>query len=172
MAREHSFYIPDIEHVGDFEGLFKFLGIKIGVYHVCLWCSSKCYPTLKAVQQHMFDKGHSKIRFESDTLYEYADFYAYSDEDDGDYNDENDDEDMSGDEAVNDVKNFIEDESYELVLPSGKWNTKLKEKFKEKKKLKSIRGKNRTPIIIPLLQAVVRSSQLSIETTNEPASAG
>jgi pre-60S factor REI1 len=117
MAREHSFYIPDIEHVGDFEGLFRFLGIKIGVYHVCLWCSNKCYPTLKAVQQHMFDKGHFKIRFESDTLYEYADFYSFDDDSDDDY--EDDDEDMSDDGAANDVNNFIEDESYELVLPSG-----------------------------------------------------
>jgi len=56
MAKVHSFYIPDMEHVCDLEGLVKFLGIKIGVYHVCLWCSSKCYRDLQAVSKHMRDK--------------------------------------------------------------------------------------------------------------------
>lgn len=41
MAKLHSFFIPDMEHCTDLEGLLKFLGIKLGVYHVCLWCSGK-----------------------------------------------------------------------------------------------------------------------------------
>ena len=119
MAKEHSFFIPDYENVSDLEGLMKFLGVKLGVYHVCLWCSSKCYPSLKAVQQHMADKGHLKMKFEGDTLYEYADFYTYEGEEAG--ADSASDEGMDEDgESEDEATHFLESENYELVLPSGK----------------------------------------------------
>ena len=81
MAKFHSFFIPDMEHVSDLEGLVKFLGVKLGVYHVCLWCSGKCYRDLLSVKKHMIDKGHQKIKFEGDTLLEYVDFYTFDDQD-------------------------------------------------------------------------------------------
>lgn len=115
MAKEHSFFIPDADYVSDLEGLLKFLGVKIGAYHVCLWCSSKCYPSLKSVQQHMFDKGHTKMKFEGDTLYEYADFYTYNDNNNEEY--QSNDSVAGSDEE--DVEEFIENDTYELLLPSG-----------------------------------------------------
>jgi pre-60S factor REI1 len=116
MAKEHSFFIPDADCVSDLEGLLKFLGVKLGCYHVCLWCSSKCYPSLKAVQMHMFDKGHNKMKFEGDTLYEYADFYTYDKNEN--YSESDSDSNVSEEDEV---ERFVEDENYELCLPSGKF---------------------------------------------------
>ena len=113
MASEHSFFIPDSDCVSDLDGLLKFLGVKLGCYHVCLWCSTKCYPSLKSVQQHMFDKGHTKMKFEGETLYEYADFYNYND------NDYASDSDSEASESADEVDRFVEDDNYELCLPSG-----------------------------------------------------
>lgn len=113
MATKHSFFIYDSEYLTDLEGLLKYLGIKIGVYNVCIWCSSKCYSSLKAVQSHMLDKGHTKMKFEGDTLYEYADFYTYNDVEDN-YESGSD---VSNEEE--EAQNFVDNENYELVLPSG-----------------------------------------------------
>ena len=38
MTREHSFFIPDLDFCTDVEGLIKYLGQKIGVGGVCLFC--------------------------------------------------------------------------------------------------------------------------------------
>jgi len=130
MAAEHSFFIPDMEHVSDMEGLLKFLGIKLGTYHVCLWCSSKCYRDLLSVQKHMLDKGHQKLRFEGETLLEYADYYEYEDDEDGTIDDDYDivnRSDINNESRLSVMTNFSEneqgaaigDENYELVLPSG-----------------------------------------------------
>ena len=132
MAREHSFFIPDMDHVSDVEGLLRFLGVKVGAYHVCLWCSSKCYRTLDAVQKHMSDKGHQKMRFEGETLLEYADFYEYEDEDDDSLDKTDGSYDVADDFDIKTISrissSFREDVesgdsqgdvSYELVLPSG-----------------------------------------------------
>lgn len=117
-------------HVCDLEGLIKFLGIKIGVYHVCLWCSTKCYRNVDAVSKHMIDKGHQKMKFEGETLLEYADFYSF----DGDTTVEDEFEMLDessyvledGETSValysNDGQSNIikdNDSEFELVLPSG-----------------------------------------------------
>jgi len=130
MAKVHSFFIPDMGHVCDLEGLIKFLGIKIGVYHVCLWCSTKCYRNVDAVNKHMIDKGHQKMKFEGETLLEYADFYSF----DGDTTVEDEFEMLDessyvledGETSValysNDGQSNIikdNDNEFELVLPSG-----------------------------------------------------
>lgn len=38
MTGEHSFFVPDLEFCTDLEGLIKYLGQKIGVGGVCLFC--------------------------------------------------------------------------------------------------------------------------------------
>ena len=132
MAREHSFFVPDNEHVCDLEGLMKFLGVKVGAYHVCLWCSNKVYRDLDAVQKHMRDKGHQKMRFEGDTLLEYVDFYEFDNAnatlDDEDYDIVNHSLDITIISSLNSSGNEgtlvpkaddLEDETFELVLPSG-----------------------------------------------------
>jgi pre-60S factor REI1 len=132
MAKVHSFFVPDMGHVSDLEGLVKFLGIKVGVYHVCLWCSTKCYRDLLSVKRHMSDKGHQKMKFEGETLLEYADFYSFDsddeNEDDEDYEMLNESSYCMGDsekslalygENGSAESSDLNDENYELVLPSG-----------------------------------------------------
>ncbi|XP_071108701.1 cytoplasmic 60S subunit biogenesis factor ZNF622-like isoform X1 [Haliotis cracherodii] len=124
MTGKHSFFIPDIEYMVDMEGLITYLGEKIGVGHVCLWCNEKgkTFHTAQAVQRHMVDKGHCKMLHEGDVLFEYTDFY--------DYRSSYPEEEGSGTAAVAggsediDMEDAVEPESlisdgYELVLPSG-----------------------------------------------------
>ena len=56
-----------------------FLGEKVGVGHICLWCNEKgkTFQSVQAVQKHMIDKGHCKLVHEGDAVFEYADFYDY-----------------------------------------------------------------------------------------------
>jgi pre-60S factor REI1 len=129
MAKEHSFFIPDSDHVADLEGLMKFLGIKVGAYHVCTWCSTKMYRDVGAVQKHMRDKGHQKMKFEGDTLLEYVDFYTFpgsEDTIDEEYDIVNQSADMTivslgngGDQESYAGSSDLTDELFELVLPSG-----------------------------------------------------
>lgn len=125
MAQAHSFFIPDMEYVSNLDGLVKFLGVKVGAYHVCLWCSSKCYRDLDAVQKHMVDKGHQKMRFEGETLLEYADYYTY--EGDASIDEEYDVAEDFDIKTISRLSSSFRDEegdvsgedTFELVLPSG-----------------------------------------------------
>lgn len=131
MALSHGFFIPDMDHISDLEGLMKHLGVKLGAYFVCLWCSNKCYADLLSVQKHMIDKGHQKMLFEGETLLEYADFYDYENDVEVDSNASYDmlnDSDLtvSGgrlwkeDEISQSMASSVfESEQFQLVLPSG-----------------------------------------------------
>ena len=46
---------------------------------MCLWCNEKgkTFYSTKSVQQHMLDKGHTKMLHEGEAVFEYADFYDY-----------------------------------------------------------------------------------------------
>ncbi|XP_028967691.1 zinc finger protein 622 [Galendromus occidentalis] len=79
MAKAHSFFIPDPDYLEDLEGLLKYLGYKVGALKVCLLCDSDQktpFRTIHAVQQHMLDKGHTAMFF--DSALEYSDFYDFS----------------------------------------------------------------------------------------------
>lgn len=67
--KKHSFFIPFAEYLIDLDGLLTYLGAKVGMGKVCLWCNGRgraFYPTLDALQKHMSAKSHCKIRFEED----------------------------------------------------------------------------------------------------------
>lgn len=110
MTEAHSFFIPDIEYVSDLDGLIGFLAGKIHVGHMCLWCcgKGKGFKSVKAVKQHMTDKGHCKMLHEGEALVDYADFYDYSSSDVQ--------KEVFDEEAI---ANVLEDSDFELVLPSG-----------------------------------------------------
>jgi pre-60S factor REI1 len=57
MAHEHSFFVPDLEYLSDLEGLVKYLGEKVSVGNVCLFCSGKgkSFWSMEAVQAHMVE---------------------------------------------------------------------------------------------------------------------
>lgn len=110
MTTAHSFFIPDIEFVVDVRGLLLYLGEKVCQGFICLWCNDerKTFHSLEATQQHMCDKGHCKMLHEGKALLEYYDFYDYS----SSYPE-------NEDFAVAVEPNVIDDDSFELVLPSG-----------------------------------------------------
>ncbi|TMW47082.1 hypothetical protein DOY81_007843 [Sarcophaga bullata] len=113
MSEAHSFFIPDIEYCTDLEGLLYYLGEKVAVYFICLWCNDrgKTFYSLDAVRKHMVDKGHCQMLHEGLALAEYADYYDYS----SSYPDHQEGVDI--DEEV--VPDLLEGDEYQLVLPSG-----------------------------------------------------
>lgn len=81
MLKVHGFFIPFIENLTDLEGLLTYLGEKVGIGHVCLWCNGKGkarYPSTRAVQMHMNAKNHCKLSLEEEEdeeeLLDYYDF--------------------------------------------------------------------------------------------------
>ncbi|TFK44606.1 C2H2 type zinc-finger-domain-containing protein [Crucibulum laeve] len=81
MSLTHSFFIPDADYLIDIEGLITYLGEKIAVGNVCIYCNGKGreFRTLDAVRKHMIDKSHCKIAYESsnDRL-EISDYYDFT----------------------------------------------------------------------------------------------
>uniref|UniRef100_H2YTM5 C2H2-type domain-containing protein n=1 Tax=Ciona savignyi TaxID=51511 RepID=H2YTM5_CIOSA len=115
MSRIHGFFIPELQYLTDLEGLLSYLGEKVGVGNVCLWCNEHghAFYSLKAVQAHMKDKGHMKMLSHGDASLEYADFYNFS-ASYPDLDSDNEDEEL----PPVDVDDG-DDEDSELVLPSG-----------------------------------------------------
>lgn len=81
MSIVHSFFIPDAEYLVDISGLITYLGEKIAVGNVCIFCNQKGreFRTMDAVRKHMIDKSHCKIAYEreKDRL-EISDFYDFT----------------------------------------------------------------------------------------------
>lgn len=114
MSRSHSFFIPDLEYVVDLKGLVGYLGEKVGVGKMCLYCNekSKNFLTIEAVQNHMISKSHTKLDYEGDAALEYADYYDFSSSYPADDKDDDDSNAEVGTIAVDETTN-------ELCLPSG-----------------------------------------------------
>jgi len=73
MTEKYGFFLPEIEYVKDIKGLVLYLGEKISIGNSCIWCD-KPFSSLEAVQAHMRDKSHCKMRWD-DNEQEYSDFY-------------------------------------------------------------------------------------------------
>jgi pre-60S factor REI1 len=81
MSGEHSFFIPDAEYLVDLTGLIVYLGEKVAVGNVCIYCNGKGreFHTLDAVRKHMIDKSHCKIAYDTeDDMLEISDYYDFS----------------------------------------------------------------------------------------------
>ncbi|EJD03003.1 uncharacterized protein FOMMEDRAFT_85023 [Fomitiporia mediterranea MF3/22] len=81
MSTAHSFFIPDAEYLVDLPGLITYLGEKIAVGNVCIYCNtrSRDFRSLDAVRKHMLDKSHRKIAYDSvKERLEYSDYYDFS----------------------------------------------------------------------------------------------
>jgi pre-60S factor REI1 len=84
MSRQHSFFIPDREHLIDISGLLGYLGEKIVIGNICLFCpdGGREFSSLEAVRKHMIDKGHCKIAFETnEDLAELSEYFDWGQED-------------------------------------------------------------------------------------------
>ena len=114
MARSHSFFIPDVAYLSDMKGLMEYLGGKVGVDNLCIFCSKPDgghqYLSVEATQQHMRDKSHCKMCYDDTNSDEYIDFYDYSKS----YPDNAD-----PDDEVPDIAISVSNNGFELVLPSG-----------------------------------------------------
>ncbi|KAJ3838707.1 cytoplasmic protein [Lentinula raphanica] len=81
MASIHSFFIPDADYLVDAEGLIGYLGEKIAVGNLCIFCNEKSreFRTLEAVRKHMVDKSHCKVAYDSqDDRLEISDYYDFT----------------------------------------------------------------------------------------------
>ncbi|KAJ7502742.1 C2H2 type zinc-finger-domain-containing protein [Mycena galericulata] len=81
MSTAHSFFIPDAEYLVDIQGLISYLGEKIAVGNVCIYCNGKGreFRTLDATRKHMLDKSHCKIAYDSEVdRLEISDFYDFT----------------------------------------------------------------------------------------------
>ncbi|KAI6125808.1 C2H2 type zinc-finger-domain-containing protein [Pisolithus croceorrhizus] len=140
MASVHSFFIPDAEYLVDLPGLLTYLGEKVVIGNVCIYCNGRGRDlhTLEAVRKHMLDKSHCKIAYDTeDDRLEISDFYDFTTSypNDGAQNVDDADEweeledDVDVDEVVNEDtasgdpgnpgRVTYGDTEYELVLPSG-----------------------------------------------------
>lgn len=118
MTKVHSFFIPDIEYLSDLKGLITYLGEKVGVGKICLWCNEKgkSFYSTEAVQAHMNDKSHCKLFTDGDAALEFADFYDFR----SSYPDYKEGQDPAEIEALSAEKILeCDDETMELILPSG-----------------------------------------------------
>lgn len=81
MSSTHSFFIPDAEYLVDLPGLLAYLGEKINIGNMCIYCNGRGRElrTLEAVRKHMVDKSHCKIAYdtEADRL-EVSGFYDFT----------------------------------------------------------------------------------------------
>ena len=78
MKSLHSFYLPHPENLVDLPGLLAYLGEKVLVGNLCLFCPNggKEFGSVAAVRRHMVDKSHCKLAFDSDQdKTELADYY-------------------------------------------------------------------------------------------------
>ncbi|XP_077125816.1 cytoplasmic 60S subunit biogenesis factor ZNF622 [Ranitomeya variabilis] len=119
MTKVHGFFIPDIEYLQDLQGLIRYLGEKVGIGKICLWCNEKgkSFYTTESVQAHMNDKSHCKLFTEGDASLEFADFYDFR----SSYPDHKEGEDVEMDvrEVTHEKALEYDEETMELVLPSG-----------------------------------------------------
>ncbi|KAI8072921.1 C2H2 type zinc-finger-domain-containing protein [Gongronella butleri] len=119
MTKEHSFFIPDIEFLVDIHGLIRYLGEKITVGNVCLYCNGRgrSFLSMAAVRKHMTDKGHCMIAWEDDDdALELVDFYDYS----SSYPQvEGEEVDVDAELSVEASGMRLADDEMSLVLPSG-----------------------------------------------------
>jgi pre-60S factor REI1 len=81
MSTKHSFFIPDAEYLVDLTGLIAYLGEKVAVDNICIYCNGKGreFRTLDAVRKHMVDKSHCKIAYDTENdMLEISDHYDFS----------------------------------------------------------------------------------------------
>merc|ERR1739847_137729 len=115
---------------------------------MCLWCpgGGRMFPTTKAAQQHMVDKGHCKLQIDDGTI-EYADYYDYR----SSYPDYDASKTDEADEEEVDQSSGLPEINYQLVLPSGNTigHRSLQRYFKEN--LKGCRFERRPGVLNRLL---------------------
>jgi len=81
MYMSHGFFIPDNEFCSDRSGMIQYLGEKVTVAFVCLYCNlkGKRFQSCEAARGHMIDKGHCKVLNDDKEFgEEFEEFFDYS----------------------------------------------------------------------------------------------
>jgi len=117
MLAKFGFYIPFVDFLVDLEGLLEYLGYKIGVGHICIYCN-KPFKSTQAVQTHMRQMGHCMINLRLPSGAEdedYFQFYEFShnliEEEDEDGDEDYVDEDEEGEEEEGEEGTLIGEET-------------------------------------------------------------
>lgn len=147
MERTYGLFIPEKEYLTDLKGLIGYLGEKIGLGKMCLYCNYEG-RNIEGVRQHMRAKQHVKIPYETtEQKLEISDYYDFrssyanrprvrkakkailEDEEWEDVSDvEDDDEegeiiqvDDDSDEELDEDEDalYVDDTGYQLELASG-----------------------------------------------------
>ena len=126
MERIHGMFIPERQYLVDLEGLVRSLYEKIYEFHECLYCG-KLKPSVFGLQTHMRDKGHCKIRFDTeDEQLEIGEFYdftsTYSDVEDDLSEDEMPGKEQSGGVRLGSQSGNIRNREDEMEDADG-WET-------------------------------------------------
>jgi pre-60S factor REI1 len=105
MSSVHSFFVPDRDYLIDISGLLAYLGEKVVVGNICLYCpgGSREFASVEAVRRHMIDKSHCKLAFETeDDRNELSDYYNFGGDEEagGDWEDVDDGEEHDADYTV------------------------------------------------------------------------
>lgn len=115
MRNTYSFYLPEVEYLVDVEGCVLHLCQKVKQYRTCLYCE-RTFRSFRACQQHMIDKSHCKIAYDTDDqVDELSDFYDFS----SSWNAYDDDDD-DGDEVWEDASTEEDDDDEEEVVEKRK----------------------------------------------------
>jgi pre-60S factor REI1 len=102
MSISHGFFIPDADYLVDLEGLIHYLGEKIAIGNVCIYCYGRKkgivrinpdgdadesekdtigreFRSLEATRAHMVDKAHCKVAYDTQKeKLEISDFYNFT----------------------------------------------------------------------------------------------
>jgi len=73
MTKKFGFFIPEIEYLKDLPGLIKYLGEKISIGNICIFCDKGFY-SMDAARDHMRELCHCRMKWE-DNEDEYNDYY-------------------------------------------------------------------------------------------------
>lgn len=134
MLKQHGFFIPFVEFLTDLDGFLTYCGEKIGIGRMCLWCNGRGrarYPTVSAVQQHMKQKSHCKIRLDTEEEEEeFMDFYAFPRED-GEEESEEEEEEEAGETAAEFEERKKKDPYALPASITGEKSSKKKEKLEK-----------------------------------------
>jgi hypothetical protein len=78
MESKFGFFIPEREYMTDLNGFLVYLGEKVKLGGICLYCQKQFRPG-RPLQNHMQSKSHCKIAYEEGVdMDEFEDFYDFS----------------------------------------------------------------------------------------------
>ena len=128
MELNFGFFIPDREFLTDIDGFLKYLGEKVKLGGLCIYCQKQFSPG-RPCQNHMISKSHCKIAYEEGIdIHEFEDFFDYS----STYDDD-DEQQLDEDGNVMD-DSLLVSSTGELMLPNGRvvGHREFKKYYKQK----------------------------------------